>query len=197
MVTPDVPSGEETAMSVITPERSATHSTARATRPETTAGPARWAWAAARLSLGWIFLWAFLDKTFGLGHETPAANAWIDGGSPTSGFLGHAPQGPFADFYNDLAGVAWVDWVFMIGLLGIGLALIFGVGLRIAAGAGALMMVLMWSAVLPPDNNPFMDDHLIYAILLIGLALAAAGRTLGLGQWWERTALVRRFPWLA
>jgi thiosulfate dehydrogenase (quinone) large subunit len=41
-----------------------------------------------------------------------------------------------------------------------------------------------------------MDDHLVYAIVLIGLALAAAGRTLGLGRWWERTALVRRFPWL-
>ena len=32
----------------------------------------RYAAAAARISLGWIFLWAFLDKTFGLGHETAA-----------------------------------------------------------------------------------------------------------------------------
>jgi thiosulfate dehydrogenase [quinone] large subunit len=193
-----MPSGKETAMSVISPDRSVTtHPATHAARPETTVGYARWAWAAARLSLGWIFLWAFLDKTFGLGHETSTANAWIDGGSPTSGFLGNAPQGPFADFYNDLAGVTWVDWVFMIGLLGIGLALILGIGMRIAAVAGALLMVLMWGAVLPPDNNPFMDDHLIYAIVLIGLALAAAGRTLGFGRWWEETALVRRFPWLS
>ena len=185
-------------MSVMTPDRSAmTHPYPRATRPETTAGYARWAWAAARLSLGWVFLWAFLDKTFGLGHETPAANAWVDGGSPTDGFLSNAPQGPFADFYNDIAGATWADWLFMIGLLGIGVALILGIGMRIAAAAGALMMVLMWSAVLPPDNNPFMDDHLIYAIVLIGLALVAAGRTFGLGRWWERTTLVRRYPWLA
>ena len=30
----------------------------------------RYALAAARLALGWTFLWAFLDKMFGLGHET-------------------------------------------------------------------------------------------------------------------------------
>ena len=46
-------------------------------------GAAAYMWAIARLSLGWIFLWAFLDKLFGLGHETPSARAWIDGGSPT------------------------------------------------------------------------------------------------------------------
>ena len=36
--------------------------------------------AVTRLSLGWVFLWPFLDKMFGLGHETPAAKAWINGG---------------------------------------------------------------------------------------------------------------------
>lgn len=39
-------------------------------------------------------LWAFLDKTFGLGYATPAANAWVDGGSPTKGFLGNVQVGP-------------------------------------------------------------------------------------------------------
>jgi thiosulfate dehydrogenase [quinone] large subunit len=41
----------------------------------------------------------------------------------------------------------------MIGLAGIGIALIAGVGVRIAAVAGSLMLVLMWTAVLPPENN--------------------------------------------
>ena len=40
-----------------------------------------------RLSLGWVFLWAFLDKLFGFGHETTSKQAWIHGGSPTLGFL--------------------------------------------------------------------------------------------------------------
>jgi thiosulfate dehydrogenase [quinone] large subunit len=84
----------------------------------------------------------------------------------------------------------------MLGLLGIGLALMLGIGERIAAAAGATMMVLMWTAVLPPENNPFVDDHLIYAAVLVGLALMKAGDTLGLGRWWGATALVRKAPWL-
>lgn len=155
---------------------------------------ADYVWAVTRISLGWIFLWAFLDKAFGLGRATPAENAWIDGGSPTTGYLANAPTGPFQSLYNNLAGSIVADWVFMIGLLGIGVALILGIGMRIAAVAGALMMVLMWTAVLPPENNPFMDDHLIYALVLIGLAAINAGDVLGLGKQWAGTALVRRFP---
>ncbi|NDU76806.1 DoxX family membrane protein [Actinomadura sp. DSM 109109] len=165
-----------------------------AAKPITESPAARYVWALARLALGWVFLWAFLDKTFGLGHETPAAKAWIDGGSPTEGFLAHSPKGPFAGFYNDLAGLAWADWLFMLGLAGIGIALMLGIGMRIAAVGGALLLVMMWTAVLPPENNPFMDDHLIYALLAVGLALVSAGDTLGLGRWWATTPMVRRLP---
>jgi thiosulfate dehydrogenase [quinone] large subunit len=58
------------------------------------------------------------------------------------------------------------------------------------------MLVLMWTAVLPPENNPIMDDHLIYAGVLIVLALTAAGNTLGLGAYWNRLPIVQRLPWL-
>ncbi|WP_199752516.1 DoxX family membrane protein [Actinoplanes sp. ATCC 53533] len=156
----------------------------------------RYVLAGLRLALGWVFLWAFLDKLFGLGRATPAANAWIDGGSPTKGFLGKAVSGPFEGFYHSIAGAAWADWLFMIGLAGIGIALIAGVGIRIAAAAGSLLLVLMWTAVLPPENNPFMDDHLIYAGILAVLALTAAGNTLGLGTYWNRLPIVQKLPWL-
>jgi thiosulfate dehydrogenase [quinone] large subunit len=167
-----------------------------APRPLTETPAARYIWAAARLALGWIFAWAFVDKLFGLGHATPAGKGWLDGASPTEGFLANAPKGPFAGFYNDLAGAAWADWLFMIGLAGIGAALILGIGMRIAAAGGAALLVLMWTAVLPPENNVFMDDHLIYAILIVGLALVSAGDTLGLGRWWSKTRLVERLPFL-
>ena len=157
---------------------------------------ARYLFAAARLALGWTFLWAFLDKMFGLGRGTASENAWINGGSPTEGFLTHAATGPFEGFFHQIAGAAWADWLFMVGLAGIGVALLLGVGMRIAAGAGALLMVLMWAAVLPPENNPIVDDHVIYALLLVALAVIGAGRTVGLGRWWERLPLVRRAPWL-
>lgn len=156
----------------------------------------RYVTAAIRLSLGWIFLWAFLDKLFGLGHETESKAAWINGGSPTNGFLKFGAAGPFKGMYNDIAGAAWADWLFMIGLAGIGVALIAGVAMRIAATAGALLLVLMWTAVLPPANNLFMDDHIIYALVLVALAIAGAGHTLGLGSYWERLSIVKRFSFL-
>jgi thiosulfate dehydrogenase (quinone) large subunit len=84
-------------------------------------------WAITRISLGWIFLWAFLDKAFGPRPVQPQ-NAWVDGGSPTNGFLSNAPTSPFENIYKDLAGATWADWLFMIGLLLIGVALILGVG---------------------------------------------------------------------
>ena len=145
-----------------------------------------------RLALGWVFLWAFLDKTFGLGHETAKADAWINGGHPTFGFLNFGAAGPFKDFYNGIAGDAWADWLFMIGLAGIGIALVLGVFMNLAAASGAVMLFLMWTAVLPPDNNPFMDDHLIYGAVLVLLALLGAGRYLGLGAYWERLPMVKR-----
>jgi thiosulfate dehydrogenase [quinone] large subunit len=152
--------------------------------------------AATRISLGWIFVWAFLDKMFGLGHETPANGAWINGGSPTEGFLGHATKGPFASIYQNIAGAAWADWLFMAGLAGIGAALVLGVAMRFTAAAGATLLVLMWTAVLPPDNNLFMDDHIIYALVLVVLALAGADKTVGLGRMWEKLPLVKRFSLL-
>ena len=44
-------------------------------------------WGALRFGMGWIFIWSFLDKLFGLGFPTSPESAWIAGGSPTFGFL--------------------------------------------------------------------------------------------------------------
>ncbi|MGY0236776.1 hypothetical protein [Longispora urticae] len=156
----------------------------------------RYVLAGLRLALGWVFLWAFLDKLFGLGYATKAPAAWINGGHPTLGFLKNSAKGPFADFYHSIAGTAFADVAFMAGLAGVGVALIAGIGLRVAAVAGALLMVMMWTAVLPPASNPFMDDHLVYAGLLVLLALTRAGDTWGLGGRWSRLPLVARLPWL-
>ncbi|WP_415949462.1 hypothetical protein [Streptomyces sp. KLOTTS4A1] len=163
--------------------------------------------AGLRLLMGFVFLWAFLDKTFGLGYATPDANAWIDGGSPTQGFLSGVSAGPMESTFHEWAGAGWADWLFMLGLLGIGLALVTGAALRLAAVAGTLLMALMWIAEWPPaqhlsdgspsmSTNPFVDYHLIYAVVLVALAVASAGDRLGVGRLWARLPLVRRHPWL-
>ncbi len=144
-----------------------------------------------RIALGFIFLWAFLDKFFGLGFATAAERAWLNGGSPTAGFLQHGTEGPLAQIFQSLSGSAAVDWLFMLGLLGIGLGLIFGIMVRLASWGGLVMMVLIYLSLMPPDNNPVIDEHVIYGLFfLYFISQPPAG-------WWSRTKLVREYPWLA
>jgi thiosulfate dehydrogenase [quinone] large subunit len=155
---------------------------------------ARWAMAILRIVLGFTFLWPFLDKMFGLGYSTPAKNAWIDGGSPTTGFLTKNPavvDGPFGSFFANFAGGFW-DWLFMFGLLGIGVAFLAGAGMKIAAWGGTLLLALMYFAEFPIGRsgedftNPIFDSHWIEALALVALAYTFSGDKLGLGRWWSR-----------
>ena len=163
--------------------------------------------AFVRMALGFVFLWAFLDKTFGFGYATQSAKAWINGGSPTKGFLSRVAVGPFEATFHAWAGAAWADWLFMIGLLAIGIALILGIGLRLAAISGTVMMLLMWAAEWPlaqftsageptMSTNPIVEYHIVYALVLIALALTYAGHTWGLGRLWARLPFVQRNRWL-
>ena len=53
---------------------------------------------------------------------------------------------------------------------------------------------MMWTVVLPPENNPVLDDHILGAISLVVLALLNAGDTWGLGKRLARTDLVKAHP---
>ncbi|MFE9093558.1 hypothetical protein [Streptomyces sp. NPDC007264] len=163
--------------------------------------------ALLRLALGFVFLWAFADKTFGWGYATPAERAWIRGGSPTKGYLGRVEVGPLESTFHAWAGAAWADWLFMLGLVAVGVAFVAGVALLPAAVAGAVMLALMWMAEWPParhtsggapsmSTNPVVDYHAVYALALIALALTCSGDTWGLGRAWARLPFVRGRRWL-
>jgi thiosulfate dehydrogenase [quinone] large subunit len=169
-------------------------------------GAAR-ALALLRYAVGFVFLWAFIDKTFGLGYATPSAKAWINGGSPTKGFLSSVEVGPFQSLAHSAAGTWWANWLFMLGLLGIGVAAISGVLLRFAAAAAVVMMLMMWAAEWPlaqhlasggPSGsvNPLVDYHIVYALALVAIALAHNGSTWGLGGIWAKLPFVQRHPGL-
>lgn len=148
--------------------------------------PARYALAVGRIVIGWIVFWAFIDKLFGLGYGTPTENAWLNGGTPAQGYIG-GMEGPFAGFFQAVFQNAFGDWLFMLGLAGIGIALLLGAGLKIAAVTGTLLMGFMWLSQLPfavGGTNPITTAHWVEALLMIIAATTLAGDTWGLGKWW-------------
>ncbi|MFL6134883.1 MAG: hypothetical protein ACJ72A_18905 [Nocardioidaceae bacterium] len=174
-----------------------------------TSSAARKALAVLRIGFGLTFLWAFFDKLLALGFSTGAIvneqgaktgidffskDAWINGGNPTLGFLKFGASGPFKGFYNAIAGETWVNVAFMFGLLAIGVALTFGITMRLGTIAGFVMYLMMWSVALWPANNPVIDDHILGAASMVVLGLTLAGDTWGAGRTWARTTLVHRFP---
>ncbi|MEP7090257.1 MAG: hypothetical protein ABI776_09135 [Nocardioidaceae bacterium] len=188
---------------------SATSSTATEQGLLVTSTPARQALAALRIVFGLTYLWAFFDKLLALGFSTGAItdktgaktgidffsnDAWIHGGNPTMGFLKFGASGPFKGFYNSIAGAGWVNVLFMAGLLAIGIALTFGIAIRLGAIAGFVMYLMMWSVALWPATNPVIDDHIAGAAVMVVLGLTLAGDTWGLGKMWSKIHLVHRYP---
>ena len=176
-------------------------------------------WELLRIATGWTFLWAFLDKLFGFGvstcgdtmndaGETIAGEvmcdlAFLAGGAPTYGVLEFAtessktgdlfswmaPAGPFSQ--------SVVDYLFMFGLGAIGLSLLFGFMVRIGAIACVVMYVFMYLAIAVfPENNPIWDDHLLGALVAVGLIFGNAGSTLGVGSAWRKVSFVEPRPYL-
>ncbi|PIN73267.1 hypothetical protein COV20_03485 [Candidatus Woesearchaeota archaeon CG10_big_fil_rev_8_21_14_0_10_45_16] len=81
----------------------------------------------------------------------------------------------------------------MLGLLLIGLSLILGIGVRIACYSGMTLLILMYLATLLPENNPIVDEHIVFSIILFGLSSLKAGQWLGFGKRWSKTKLVKKY----
>jgi thiosulfate dehydrogenase [quinone] large subunit len=157
--------------------------------------------AVLRIATGFIFLWAFLDKTFGLRYSTLPANAWINGGTPSQGFLkSPAVVGPFKGFFAAIASPT-TDVLFMLGMLTVGVAVILGIGLRVSAIAGTIILLFMYLAEWSfgpnaASTNPLVDYHIIFALSLIVVAVLSAGDGWGLGLAWKRLPVVQNHRWL-
>lgn len=155
------------------------------------AGVARTLLGALRIAMGWLFLWSFFDSLFGLGFSTCRLEdgsistgcdaAMVNGGSPTWGFLNFATGGSrTAGLIDWLApsapdAINFADVLYMLGLLGVGLSLTFGVAVRLGGLSGAAMMVLVYLASsVWPEFNPLVDEHIIYILVFLIAAASPA-----------------------
>ena len=166
----------------------------------------------ARILIGFVFFWAFIDKLFALGFSTGrdsktnvvtyfGPKAWIHGNHVTEGYL-KSSSGPLGSFFSGLGAQRWTDWVFMIGLAGIGLALMFGIGTKVAAWSGVAMLAMMytthaWPGTVTGATNPFLDEHIVYGVTAGGIVFVELQRqAVGLGAWWRKLPIVQKNNWL-
>lgn len=97
-------------------------------------------------------------------------------------YLNFATDGPFVQFYANLAGNTVVDFLVVWGEILIGLALILGLAIRFTSVMGIVMMTLFYITVLPPVHGP-ITEHIIYILVFLLLAIFESGRYFGLDSW--------------
>lgn len=145
-----------------------------------------------RILIGLEFLWAFLDKTFGWTFSTAPEQAWINGGSPTYGYL--SAERALQEVFEPLAGLLIVDWLFMLGLLGVGIGLTFGIAVRLSSIAGIAMLLMMWLAAFPIATHPFINYNLVHAVVLAVFPFTVTRLRLSLAGPWSK--LTKNVSWL-
>jgi thiosulfate dehydrogenase [quinone] large subunit len=193
------------------PPRAASDPGAPGTRLDRPAGRVA---ALLRISLGLVYLWAFVSQGFGVGYTNrpapppgspPAAafstqpdGAWhfdvnpskgfITSGfesSPTTGYLRSSARGPLAFVPQNLPAKANdALWIFAIG--GLGIALTLGIFSKIAGWGGLALNLLMWFSSFPPERNPVLDgEHLVFGLVCLVAWYIGAADHWGLGRWWK------------
>ena len=119
----------------------------------------------------------------------------INGGSPTYGFSNFGTQASHTGFLFDWMApsapdsINFADVGFIVALLLLGVALMLGVGIgtRIAAIGGAVLMLFMFLAAdVWPENNPVNSSHVVEMVVLLGIATVGPGR-FALQNWMVKT----------
>lgn len=139
-----------------------------------------------RVSTGWLMFYAGITKV--LNPEWSAAG-YLKGAKTFVGFyqwLTSSGLLPIVNFLN--------EW----GLTLLGVSLILGIGVRLSSILGAVLMLLYYFPVLDfPYPNPhsyIIDEHIIYAMILLLFASLRAGRVWGLENWCSNLPICSKFP---
>jgi len=140
---------------------------------------------ALRIALGWLFFYAGISKLF---NPAWTAEGYLRGAKTFASFYAWLAQPgilPFIDFVN--------EW----GLTILGISLMLGLFVGISSRLGALLMLLYYFPVLEfpyLDHSFLVDDHIIYALVLLYFASVRAGRMWGLDEWCAKLPLCQQYP---
>ena len=152
---------------------------------------------ALRAVIGGMILFAGLGKFAFVSGEAFDASGYlvhgVDAASPVSGLYAAMGSTPwFVELANVLVPVTQVL---------IGVALVLGAFVRLAALGGALQMTMFYLGGWEGELLALFDSTLVYAFVFLTVAAFGAGRVLGLDAYIERIEvggemLVERFPTL-
>ena len=125
----------------------------------------------ARVALGWLFFYAGITKVL---NPNWSANGFLVGAKTFGAFYQSLTTPnimPFINFIN--------EW----GLTLLGISLILGIFVRLSSIFGAVLMLLYYFPILqfpyPNANSYIVDEHIIYALILLFFAALRAGRIMG------------------
>lgn len=139
-----------------------------------------------RVSLGVLFLYSGLSK---ISNPQWSAAGYLKGAETFASFYAWLMQPgllPLVNFIN--------EW----GQLLLGVSLLLGIGVRLSSVLGAVLMMLYY---FPELKFPYagkhgflVDEHVIYAQILLLLAVVRAGRIYGLEEWCFSLPLCSKIP---
>lgn len=141
-----------------------------------------------RISMGWMMFYAGITKV--LNPNWSAAFYLKDAKT-------------FPDFYNwflQPSILPITNFLNEWGLTLIGAFIILGIFVRLSSIGGLLLMMLYYFPILQfPYPNPhsfIVDEHIIYAVVLLFFAATRAGRAWGLESWCSNLAICSKYPTL-
>ncbi|MBI1975136.1 MAG: DoxX family protein [Parcubacteria group bacterium] len=139
-----------------------------------------------RVSMGWLMLYAGVTKIL---DPNWSAAGYLKGAQTFTGFyqwLTSPSVLPVVNFVN--------EW----GLTLLGISLILGVFVRLSSIFGTVLMLLYYFPILSfPYPNPhsfLVDEHIVYALVLLFFAVSRPGRVWGLENWCSNLPICSRFP---
>jgi thiosulfate dehydrogenase (quinone) large subunit len=143
-----------------------------------------------RLAIGWVFLYAGVTQLF-------AEPSWS-----AASFLEHTTT--FHFIYGPLAASAYlplINFCVTWGHLLIGLSLVSGLMIRVSGIFAVILMIVYWSAHLnfPYVDTPLnflLDEHIVYAAVIMYLMAVRAGHVCGLDGWAEGLPVIRHNSFL-